>query len=120
MKHCKSGRQFGRVRRQRKALFRTMLGSLVLNGRIVTTEAKAKELKPRMDRIINKAKKALAGDTGSQAIVYAIQKDIPLVAVRKLIRDLSRFEGRDSGYTRIVKMVPRASDRAKMAIIEFV
>ena len=120
MKHCKSGRQLGRIRKQRIALFRTMSGSLILNGRIVTTEAKAKELKPRIDRIVNKVKRVAAAGANSQAMVYAVQKDIPLVAVRKIIKDLARFEGRNSGYTRIVKMTPRESDRAKMAIIEFV
>lgn len=120
MKHQKKGRQFGRVRNQRKALMRTMLGSLILNGRIVTTEAKAKELKSAIDRIITKAKRAHSVGAPQYVIVRKIQKDIPLVAVRALVADMDRFANRTSGYTRIVKMTPRNSDRAKMALIEFV
>ena len=120
MKHCKKGRQFGRVRSQRLALFRTLLNSLIQHGRIVTTEAKAKEIRPMMDRLVTKVKRATAPGSGSQEAVRKIERDIPLVAVKKLIADIDRFSDRDSGYTRIIKMVPRVSDNAKMAIIEFV
>ncbi len=120
MKHRKTGRQFGRVRAQRTALIRTMLGSLIMHGRIVTTEAKAKELKMRIDRIITKAKRGQKAGTQQYVIVRKIQKDIPLVAVRALMKNLDRFADRDSGYTRVVKMASRNSDRAKMALIEFV
>jgi large subunit ribosomal protein L17 len=121
MKHRKTGRQFGRVRRQRTALIRTMLGSLILHGRIVTTEAKAKELHMRIDRIITKVKRAMqSGDNAKHAMIRKVEKDIPLVAVKKLIADMDRFSDRNSGYTRVVKMVARTSDNAKMAIIEFV
>ncbi len=120
MKHRKTGRQFGRVRKQRTALMRTMLGSLVLHGRIVTTEAKAKELAGRMDRVITKVKRAQRAGAPAYAMVRKIQADLPLVAVQTLIKDLDRFADRDSGYTRVVKMASRTSDRAKMALIEFV
>ncbi|HHH12533.1 MAG TPA: 50S ribosomal protein L17 [Candidatus Moranbacteria bacterium] len=121
MKHRKTSRQLGRVRKQRVALWRTMLGSLIINGRIVTTEAKAKELKPRIDRVITKAKRALEREGGGRRLaVYQIQKDIPAPAVRKLLADMDRFRDRDSGYTRIVKITPRRGDAAKMALIEFV
>ncbi len=120
MKHRKKGRQFGRVRAQRTALMRTMLGSLILNGRIVTTEAKAKELKNRIDRVITKVKRAQKAGAPAYVMVRKIQKDVPLVAVRALIKDMERFADRESGYTRVVKMASRTSDRAKMALIEFV
>ncbi len=121
MKHRKKTRQLGRVRRQRVALFRSMLGSLILNDRIVTTEAKAKEIKPRIDRVITKLKRAARREPQSkQAMYYAVRRDIPLPAARKLISELDRFADRQSGYTRIVKMVERKGDRAKMALIEFV
>ena len=120
MKHRKTGRKFGRVRKQRTALMRTMLGSLIMHGRIVTTEAKAKELKGRIDRVITKAKRAQATGAQQYVIVRKIQKDIPLPAVKKLIADLDRFADRNSGYTRVVKMTARNSDHAKMALIEFV
>lgn len=91
-----------------------------MNGRIVTTEAKAKELKGRIDRVITKAKRGKEAGDAQYLIVRKIQKDLPLVAVQKLIADLDRFADRTSGYTRVVKMAPRNSDRAKMALIEFV
>ncbi len=120
MKHRRKGRKFGRIRAQRTALMRTMLGSLIIHGRIVTTEAKAKELKSRIDRIITKAKRGKKQGDQQYVLVRKIQKDIPLVAVRALIKDLDRFADRESGYTRVVKIAPRSSDCAKMALIEFV
>ncbi len=120
MKHCKKGRQFGRVRSQRTALFRTLLGSLIQHGRIVTTEAKAKEIRPMMDRLVTKVKRATVAGTQGHEAIRKIERDIPLVSVKKLVADIDRFSDRDSGYTRVIKMVPRVSDNAKMAIIEFV
>ncbi len=120
MKHRKKGRKFGRVRSQRTALMRTMLGSLIMHGRIVTTEAKAKELKNHIDRVITKAKRGQKIGAPAYVLVRKIQNDIPMMAVKKLIADLDRFADRDSGYTRVVKMTSRNSDRAKMALIEFV
>lgn len=120
MKHRKTGRIFGRVRRQRTALLRTLLGSLVLHGRIVTTEAKAKEMRGYMDRLITKVKRAQAAGNGTYAVVRKIEADLPRVAREKLIADIDRFADRTSGYTRVVKMTARRSDQAAMALIEFV
>ncbi|MFC1638213.1 bL17 family ribosomal protein [Patescibacteria group bacterium] len=58
MNHKKVGRKFGRVKKQREAMFNTLLGSLIMREKITTTEAKAKEAKSLIDRIVNKAKKA--------------------------------------------------------------
>ena len=120
MKHRNTGRTFGRVRRQRKALLQTMLGSLVVHGRIVTTEAKAKELKDRIDPIITTVKKAVAAGLPHFAVLRKIRNRMPAVACDRLIADSGRFARRDSGYTRVVKMVPRNSDQSRMALIEFV
>ena len=121
MKHKKNGRKFGRVRNQRKALFRTLLGSLIMEERITTTEAKAKEAKSKIDRLINKAKVANEDDGKKVAIKRALRNEIPLQAVSKLSGDyIKRFNERNSGYTRVIKLAPRKSDSAKMAIIEFV
>ncbi|MCA9364918.1 MAG: 50S ribosomal protein L17 [Candidatus Moranbacteria bacterium] len=118
MKHKIQGRKFGRPRRQRIALMRTLLGSLIMKERITTTEAKAKEVKNVIDGIVNKAKKAQS----TFEIVRKLEGKVPQMAIKKLSDDEFRekFDGRDSGYTRVVKTVARKSDRAAMAIIEFV
>lgn len=120
MKHLQKGRKLGRVKNQRTALFRTMLGSLIMKEKIKTTEAKAKEMKAKIDRIINRAK--LSKD---EAKVVAIKRDlrtkIPLMAVKKITGGfLDKFSDRTSGYTRIIKLAPRKGDAAKIAVIEFV
>jgi large subunit ribosomal protein L17 len=120
MRHLKKGRKLGRVRSQRKALFKTMLGSLIMKEKITTTEAKAKELKTKIDRIVNKAKKA-QDEKRKIAIMRDLQTFIPNMAVKKLLGDfVKKFDSRNSGYTRVIKTGPRLTDGAKMAIIEFV
>ncbi|MDP1833772.1 MAG: 50S ribosomal protein L17 [Candidatus Moranbacteria bacterium] len=120
MKHLQKGRKLGRVRNQRTALFRTLLGSLVMEEKIKTTEAKAKEMKSMMDKLINKAK--LSKDEVKKiAVLRALRKNIPLMAVKKLTGGfLDKFSKRSSGYTRIIKLAPRQGDAAKIAVIEFV
>lgn len=121
MKHRHQGRVLGRVRNQRNALIKTLLGSLVLHERMMTTEAKAKEVKNYIDQVINKAKTARNTPERYVAMVREIQKYIPMVATKKLLGEFgARFEGRTSGYTRVVKLEQRKSDGAKMAVIEFV
>jgi len=121
MRHLNKGRELGRERDQRKALFKTMLGSLVLREKITTTEAKAKELKSRIDRIINKAKKAQE-EKNRVAVIRDLQKYLPAVAVKKLTGGdfVAKFSFRTSGYVRIVKLAPRKTDGARMSVIEFV
>ncbi|MDQ1284000.1 MAG: large subunit ribosomal protein [Patescibacteria group bacterium] len=120
MKHLRSDRKLSRDKDQRKALFRTMLGSLIMHEKIETTEAKAKELRRKIDRIINKAKKT--GDEKKKlAIVRNLRTFIPAMAVKKITGEfLAKFEKRGSGYARIIKLAPRKSDGAKKAVIEFV
>lgn len=120
MRHLNKGRELGRVRNQRKALFQTMLGSLIMREKIQTTEAKAKELKGRIDRIVNKAKKI--NEKGDKvSVMREISKYIPQMACKKITGEfLKKFEDRKSGYTRIIKIPRRKSDGAKVAVIEFV
>lgn len=121
MKHRHSGRVFGREKGERKALLKTLLGSLVLRERVTTTEAKAKEMKNFIDQIINKAKEGRGNAARKVAIVRELRGLVPLVAAQKLLGDFSvRFDGRKSGYTRVVKLEQRKSDGAKIAVIEFV
>lgn len=121
MKHRHQGRVLGRVRNQRNALIKTLLGSLVMHEHMTTTEAKAKEVKNYIDQVINKAKVARNTPERRVAMIREIQKYVPMMATKKLLSDFgARFEGRTSGYTRVVKLEQRKSDSAKMAVIEFV
>lgn len=121
MKHRSQGRKFGRVRAQRKALIKTLMGSLILHERISTTEAKAKELKSRIDRIMVRSKN-IDDELKKIATLRSLRSKLPQMAVEKLAQEdfRKRFSKRTSGFTRVVKLPPRKSDSARMAIIEFV
>ena len=120
MRHLKHGRKLGRVKNQRKALFKTLLGSFVMREKIETTEAKAKEAKSKIDKVINLAKRGKS-DSAKTLVIRELKKILPEQAAKKLSGDfLSKFSGRNSGYARVIKLNPRKSDGAKIAIIEFV
>lgn len=117
MRHLVEGKKLGRVKRQRTALVRNLLTSLVLHERIVTTEAKAKVLRPKIERMITVAKKA------SLTAKQQLMKDLfnNQVVVKKLIQVLApRYKDRVGGYVRIVKKGNRVGDAAPTAVIEFV
>lgn len=121
MQHLNKTKEFGRTASQRKALWRTMLGSLIMEEKMETTEAKAKELKSRIDKIITKAKKHPKEGAQRLAVRRALKKEIPAVAVEKIMGEfLKKFASRKSGYARVIKLAPRKSDNARLAIIEFV
>jgi len=115
MKKQKKGRKFNRKIDQRRALMRSIARSLILNGRIETTEAKAKELSPYIEKKITKAKK---GDLSAKR---ELLKDFSNKVVKKLMEEMvPLYKNRHGGYTRIMKTGIRKRDSAKMAIIEFV
>jgi len=121
MKHLVKGRTLGRERAQRKALLNGLIANLVLSEKIETTEAKAKEIKPLMDKIITKVKKAGKDAQKKVSVIRDLKKDLNSECVAKLSGDfVKKFDGRNSGYTRIIKLADRKSDSAKMAVIEFV
>lgn len=120
MQHQKSGRKFKRDKKQRKAFLKIILGNLILHEKIRTTEAKAKETKTLIDKIINKAKLAKVEDK-KVAVIRELNKKIPREAIKKITGDfIEKFSKRRSGYVRVVKLSPRKSDSARMAIVEFV
>lgn len=120
MQHLRKGRKFGRVKNQREAMLKTLLGSLIMKEKIETTEAKAKELKTIIDQIINRAKQS-KDEAKKVAVIRALNNKLPAMAVKKLTGEfLEKFAERGSGYTRIIKLSPRQSDSAKIAVIEFV
>lgn len=121
MNHLGRSRKFSRVKKQRVALLKTLLGSFIMKEKITTTEAKAKEIKPMMDKLITKVKKISKDETKRVAVLRDIRKELPLIAVKKLAGEFSlKFASRTSGYTRVMKMGQRKSDGAEMAVIEFV
>lgn len=112
----KRGPRFGGSAAHQKHLFANLTRELIRHGRITTTEAKAKALRPYAEKLITKAKK---GDLAARRQVLAKLKDRDLVAY--LFEDVApRFAERNGGYTRILKLAPRKGDNASMALIELV
>ena len=118
MRHRRAGRKFGRDAAHRKALFSNLCGSLFEHGRIRTTEAKAKELRPIAEKLITLARKDPTNVAAQrQAVAYLRSKD----AVHNLFHQVGpRFVDRPGGYTRIIKLGPRLGDAAPMVYIELV
>jgi large subunit ribosomal protein L17 len=115
MRHHNANRKFGRKASQRNALMKSLARSLVKEEKIVTTEAKAKELRPYIEKMVTNAKK------GTLASRRNIVATIGPKYGKKLVDDLApTYEKREGGYTRIVKLPLRQKDAAKMAHIEFV
>lgn len=117
MKKLKKGRKFGRVRRQRIALLKSLAVGLIEHGKIKTTLPKTKELRPYIERLITYAKKGIKTSAG----IRILRTFLPKSASLKLIREVApKYLDRKGGYTRIIKLHPRIRDAAKMAYIEFV
>lgn len=114
MRHLKKGKKFGRERNQRRALMKSMADSFFMHGRIRTTEAKAKALRPYVEHALTRAKSPALADRR-----MLIAQSSPLLA-RRAIRMAEETAGRRGGYTRIVKLGERRSDSAKMAMLEMV
>lgn len=117
MRHHNANRTFGRSKNQRKALLSGLAASLITHERIMTTEAKAKELRPTVEKMVTKAKE---GSLANRRLLLADMYNNSTV-VEKLVGTIApRFAERAGGYTRIVKLTPRKSDASPMAVIEFV
>lgn len=116
MRHKKSGRKLNRNASHRSALFRNMAKALLTYGKIRTTEAKAKELRGVVERLITLA---LRNDLHSRRLAFQALGDHKVVQV--LFDEIApRFAGVPGGYTRVLKLgAPRVGDCAAMAIIEF-
>ena len=114
MRHAKAGRQLRRTSEQKLALMRSLAQSLFERGAIETTEAKAKELRPFIEKLITKAK------TGTLHNRRLAGRKVPHRATAdKLFQEIGpRFATRKGGYTRILKTGHRKGDGAEMARIE--
>ncbi len=115
MRHHKKGRAFNRKDNQKKALVRSLTRTLILKQKMVTSVAKAKEIRPIVEKLITKAKidnlstrRLLSARLGSNSFLD------------KLFETAKKFEKRSGGYTRIVKLPIRKSDSSERALIEFV
>jgi len=115
MNKGKHGRTFGRKRDVRKAFLRSLISAVLLEEKITTTQARAKELRPLVEKLITKGKKP-----GVQTLRYLRRHLSPELAKKVTGEIAPRYETRHGGYTRIIKLAPRRGDGAEMAIIEFV
>jgi len=116
VRHQKSGRRFNRDTDARKALMRNLCTDLLAHGPITTTEAKAKELRRWVDRLITEAK---ADDIAARRrVAREISQDD--VADRLFSNLMPRLRDRPGGYTRIIHKGPRLGDAAPMVVIELV
>ena len=116
MRHGISQRKLSRKSGHRKALFRNMSAALIKHEQIFTTEAKAKELRPYVEKLITLAKRG--GLSNRRLAQSRLQDETQLKKLFDVLAE--RYKDRDGGYTRVIKAGPRASDSAQTAIIEFV
>ena len=114
MRHAVAGRKLSRPTDHRLALYRNLIGSLIRYEKIVTTEAKAKEIRGQAERLITLGKR---GDLHARRLALARLYDDRLVD--KLFHVLApRYAERAGGYTRVIKLGPRQGDAAPMAQIQ--
>jgi large subunit ribosomal protein L17 len=116
MRHRRAGKKLGRDSAHRKALYSNLAGALIEHGRIKTTEAKAKAVKPFAEQMITLGKR---GDLHARRLALAELRSQDVV--HQLFADVApRFADRPGGYTRIVKLGPRYGDAAEMVYLELV
>jgi large subunit ribosomal protein L17 len=117
MRHHNNTRKFGRDKTQKKALFNSLALNLIVREKIKTTEPKAKELRPFIEKLVTRAKK---GDLSTRRLIISKLSNRSS-EIKKLFEVLApKYKDKKGGYTRILKLGARKSDGAKMAIIEFV
>ena len=116
MRHKSGGRKLQRTSAHRTAMFRNMSASLIKHEQIMTTVAKAKELRPYVEKLVTLAKR---GGLANRRLAQSRLLDE--TQLKKLFDTIAeRYKDRNGGYTRVIKAGIRASDAAPMAIIEFV
>ena len=119
MRHQKRGRKFNRTASHRKAMMSNLASELIMHKRIQTTDAKGKELRGFVERLVSYAKK---GDIhGRRLIQKKIQGTRAKQIANILIHDIApTYEDRNGGYTRLIKLKNRKNDNASISLIEFV
>lgn len=117
MRHHNSVRKFGRTSNGRRALLKSLALALINHGRIETTEAKAKELRPYVEKLVTKAKD---NSVASKRLIISRLMNRKEES-KKLFEEIApKYKDQKGGYTRIMKLPQRQGDAAKMALIEFV
>src|SRR3990172_453169 len=124
MRHKIAGKRLGRHMGARNALRRILVKQLFEHERIQTTRAKAEAIRGQAEKLISLAKRGNAADEPSKMVharrLVAARLDDPRI-VRKLFDDIApRYADRPGGYTRMLKLGPRESDRAEMVLLELV
>lgn len=125
MRKRNSVKQLNRDAAHRSAMLRNMVTSLIQHERIKSTRARIKYLQPVMEKLITKAKKANAEGATPEQVVHLKREVLKTVrdrdAVVKLFEDIAgRFKERNGGYTRVLRLINRASDNSQMAMLELV
>ena len=114
MRHLKKGRKFGRVANQRRAFLKTMAASFFIGGSIRVTEARARELRPMVEKFLTRAR------TPTLANRRQLREFFSAPTTTRIFTMAGGIGSRPGGYTRIIKTGIRAHDSAKMAILELV
>ena len=116
MRHSNNKRKFGREKNQRNALMSSLARNLIRDSRIQTTTAKAKELRPMIEKLVTKAKTVTVASR--RLVITSINSQ---VETKKLFDVIApKYKDRKGGYTRIIKMPNRDLDNSPMSLIEFV
>lgn len=116
MRHLNKGRKFHRKKSERRAFLKNLAGGLILKGRIETTEARAKEMKTSVEKLVTLAKKQ------NLASLRLLMARLPKKSAQKLYHEIApRYAERKGGYLRVIKTASRrVKDGAKKAVVEFV
>ena len=117
MSYRKRGRKFGRVTRRRSAFLTSLIRALILNERIYTTEARAKSIRPLVEKLITTAREANLHDRRRILSYFANET---MIATKLIDNIAPRYNERPGGYTRITKVFHPHKDARKTAVIEFV
>ncbi|MBU2101510.1 50S ribosomal protein L17 [Patescibacteria group bacterium] len=116
MRHLKKGRKFGLITGKRRAFLRILMHNLIMEERIETTEARAKEIRPRLEKLVTLAKK------DNLSALRTLMRRLPQTSAYKIFHEIApRYKDRKGGYLRIKKTAEmRRRDGSRKAIIEFI
>ena len=115
MNHSKSTRKFGREKKVRDGLMKSLAVALIENGKIKTTDAKARSLRPMIEKMVTEARKETLASRRN------LISKVGSGSASKMVKEIApKYKTRAGGYTRITKLQARLSDGSLMAVIEFV
>ena len=115
MRHGNVNRKFGRTKGERVAFLQSLARNLIVRGKIRTTEARAKEIRPLVEKLVTKGKNPTLSNR--RALIARLGA---ATTASKVIKRAEGYQGRSGGYLRITNLGPRKGDAAPMAVIEFI